>query len=63
LSQLSQTTTKASPPFNVFHVTIVPLPNQPMQEIEITFPDDWHCHLRDGQDLAVTVPTAADQFK
>lgn len=34
-----------------------------MQQIEIIYPDDWHCHLRDGTALATTVPFAAKQFK
>jgi dihydroorotase len=34
-----------------------------MQQIEIIYPDDWHCHLRDGHALALTVPMAAKQFK
>ncbi len=34
-----------------------------MNKIEIIYPDDWHCHLRDGQALATTVPFAAKQFK
>lgn len=34
-----------------------------MHKIEIIYPDDWHCHLRDGQALATTVPLAAKQFK
>ncbi len=34
-----------------------------MQKIEIIYPDDWHCHLRDGQALATTVPLVAAQFK
>ena len=34
-----------------------------MQSLEIIYPDDWHCHLRDGETLAMTVPNAAQQFK
>lgn len=34
-----------------------------MQTIEIIYPDDWHCHLRDGDFLMVTVPHIARQFK
>lgn len=34
-----------------------------MKQIEIIYPDDWHCHLRDGPYLATTVPMAAKQFK
>lgn len=34
-----------------------------MQTIEIIYPDDWHCHLRDGDFLAVTVPDIARQFR
>lgn len=34
-----------------------------MQEIEIIYPDDWHCHLRDGAYLATTVKMAAKSFK
>lgn len=34
-----------------------------MQTIEIIYPDDWHCHLRDGEALKTTVPLAAKQFK
>lgn len=34
-----------------------------MEKIAITYPDDWHCHLRDGAYLATTVPAAAKQFK
>lgn len=33
-----------------------------MREITITKPDDWHCHLRDGDYLATTVPDTARQF-
>jgi dihydroorotase len=31
-------------------------------ELEITTPDDWHLHLRDGQALAYTVPATARSF-
>jgi len=34
-----------------------------METIEITYPDDWHCHLREGPALATTVKAAAKQFK
>lgn len=34
-----------------------------MQTLEFIYPDDWHCHLRDGAYLATTVPAAAKQFK
>lgn len=34
-----------------------------MEQIEIIYPDDWHCHLRDGAYLATTVPMVAKQFK
>lgn len=34
-----------------------------MSTIEIIYPDDWHCHLRDENALATTVPMAAKQFK
>lgn len=33
-----------------------------MRQITITKPDDWHCHLRDGDYLATTVPDMARQF-
>jgi len=32
-------------------------------KLELTEPDDWHHHLRDGPALATTVPAAARQFK
>lgn len=32
-------------------------------KLELTAPDDWHHHLRDGKALATTVPAAARQFK
>jgi dihydroorotase len=35
--------------------------NQPWQ-IEITRPDDWHLHLRDGAALAAVLPHTARQF-
>lgn len=34
-----------------------------MHKLEIIYPDDWHCHLRDGQALRTTVPLVAKQFK
>ncbi len=34
-----------------------------MHTLEIIYPDDWHCHLRDGTSLLTTVPMAAKQFK
>ncbi|MBS0286600.1 MAG: dihydroorotase [Proteobacteria bacterium] len=34
-----------------------------MHTIEIIYPDDWHCHLRDGNALQTTVPLVAKQFK
>lgn len=34
-----------------------------MQQIEIIYPDDWHCHLREGDALRHTVPDIAKQFK
>lgn len=34
-----------------------------MQTIEIIYPDDWHCHLRDGDFLSTTVPDIARQFR
>ncbi|MGE3318689.1 MAG: dihydroorotase [Candidatus Berkiella sp.] len=34
-----------------------------MQTIEIIYPDDWHCHLRDGAALSTTVPDIAKQFR
>ncbi|MGB1016155.1 MAG: amidohydrolase family protein, partial [Nannocystaceae bacterium] len=33
-----------------------------MQSIEITRPDDWHLHLRDGESLAAVVHYTARQF-
>lgn len=33
-----------------------------MKHITITKPDDWHCHLRDGDFLSRTVADAAKQF-
>ena len=39
-----------------------PLAN-PGTKLELTAPDDWHHHLRDGPALATTVPAAARQFK
>ena len=33
-----------------------------MQRIEITQPDDWHLHLRDGQALAAVLPHTAERF-
>ena len=35
----------------------------PGTKLELTAPDDWHHHLRDGPALATTVPAAARQFK
>jgi len=35
----------------------------PGSKLELTAPDDWHHHLRDGPALATTVPAAARQFK
>lgn len=34
-----------------------------MHSIEIIYPDDWHCHLRDGDLLHTTVPDIARQFR
>lgn len=34
-----------------------------MQQIDLIYPDDWHCHFRDGPNLATTVPAASFQFK
>lgn len=34
-----------------------------MKTIEIIYPDDWHCHLRDGHFLRATVPDIARQFR
>lgn len=34
-----------------------------MKPLLITYPDDWHCHLRDGAYLDTTVPAAAREFK
>lgn len=34
-----------------------------MQNFEITRPDDWHIHLRDGASLALTVNAAARVFR
>ena len=31
--------------------------------MEIIYPDDWHCHLRDKEALKTTVPLASFQFK
>lgn len=33
-----------------------------MEQISITKPDDWHCHLRDGHFLARTVPDTVQRF-
>jgi len=33
-----------------------------MKILDIIAPDDWHCHLREGDKLAITVPHAAQQF-
>mmetsp|Transcript_4786 Transcript_4786/g.14942 ORF Transcript_4786/g.14942 Transcript_4786/m.14942 type:complete len:422 (-) Transcript_4786:89-1354(-) len=35
---------------------------QPIQHLEITRPDDWHHHFRDGDALRATVPFAARTF-
>ena len=35
---------------------------QPIKELTILQPDDWHIHLRDGDALATTVPHAATSF-
>jgi len=40
-----------------------PTLEQPGSKLELTAPDDWHHHLRDGPALATTVPAAARQFK
>lgn len=34
-----------------------------MKTLTIPFPDDWHCHLRDGDYLKRTVPDIAQRFK
>jgi dihydroorotase len=34
-----------------------------METIEIIYPDDWHCHLRDGDFLAATVQDISRQFR
>lgn len=34
-----------------------------MKPLLITYPDDWHCHLRDGAYLGTTVTAAAREFK
>ena len=33
-----------------------------MQSISLQQPDDWHCHLRDGHFLNITVPASAQHF-
>lgn len=33
-----------------------------MQQITLTRPDDWHCHVRDGDALALVAPFTARQF-
>lgn len=33
-----------------------------MQTLELTRPDDWHLHLRDGEALAAVLPDTARQF-
>jgi dihydroorotase len=33
-----------------------------MKQITLIRPDDWHCHLRDGEFLSRTVPDTATQF-
>ena len=35
---------------------------QPVQELTITRPDDWHLHVRDGDALKTVVPHTAAQF-
>jgi dihydroorotase len=32
------------------------------QEIQITRPDDWHLHLRDGAEMASVLPHTARRF-
>lgn len=34
-----------------------------MDDLEIIAPDDWHVHLRDGDELKVTVPWTAKSFR
>lgn len=36
--------------------------NQNVQSLEITLPDDWHLHLRDGEALHYTVPATSRCF-
>jgi dihydroorotase len=38
------------------------MPNQAIQSITITRPDDWHLHLRDGAGLQSVLPHTARQF-
>lgn len=43
------------------------MPNQPdhnkqLDQINLTRPDDWHLHLRDGDGLAAVLPDTARQF-
>ncbi len=35
---------------------------QPLQQLSLTRPDDWHLHLRDGAAMAAVVAYSADQF-
>ena len=37
-------------------------PTQPVNQITLTRPDDWHLHLRDGDALKTVVPHTAAQF-
>jgi dihydroorotase len=37
-------------------------PTQPVNQIILTRPDDWHLHLRDGDALKTVVPHTAAQF-
>ncbi len=36
--------------------------SQPLQQITLTRPDDWHLHLRDGAAMAAVAPYSARQF-
>ena len=38
------------------------MPNNTIQTLTITRPDDWHLHLRDGAALAAVLPHTARQF-
>lgn len=38
------------------------VPRQPVVRLDITRPDDWHLHLRDGVALASVLPHSAAQF-